>query len=283
MADEFPKRALAPTLREARQRLGLSQLELAGRLGVTRSLVADWEDAEAVPDPDAIRNLAAVLQLDPEALSSQRTLALFAALIRARNKIEPPQDPKREGTKSGGVAPTQQGAGKPPTKSTTAAPPRLSGTAAEKAIQSTTKPVVFIVHGHDEALKEQVARVVERISDARVVILHEQADGGKTVIEKFEMHASGARFAIVLLTPDDEVAHGADRRARQNVILELGYFLGKIGRSKVCALYKGPLELPSDIAGVLYKQVDSGGGWRLELGRELSEAGISVDLNRLYA
>lgn len=91
-------------------------------------------------------------------------------------------------------------------------------------------------------------------------------------------------FAVVLLTPDDIGAAGADpdklqRRARQNVLLELGYFIGKLNRKHVCALYVGPLELPSDYLGVGYVALDPGGGWRLQLARELRTAGFAVDMN----
>lgn len=142
---------------------------------------------------------------------------------------------------------------------------------------------IFVVHGHDEAAKESVSRFIERLG-LHAVILHEQPNAGRTIIEKFEHHSKVA-FAVVLLTPDDV---GASRntpdelklRARQNVIFELGYFVGKIGRNRVCALYKEGVELPSDIHGVLYVPMDSSGGWRLMLAKELKQAGFEVDLNR---
>ncbi|MGA2645760.1 MAG: nucleotide-binding protein [Candidatus Sulfotelmatobacter sp.] len=142
--------------------------------------------------------------------------------------------------------------------------------------------LVFLVHGHDDAVKESVARFLERL-DLKPVILHEQPNQGKTVIEKFEAH-SDVGFAVVLLTPDDVggLASSPDklsRRARQNVILELGYFIGRLGRAKVCALYKEGVEIPSDIHGVLYVPYDAGNGWRLQLANEIRAAGIAVDLN----
>jgi predicted nucleotide-binding protein len=114
---------------------------------------------------------------------------------------------------------------------------------------------VFVVHGHDEGAKQSVARVLERL-ELEPVILHEQPDQGRTVIEKFEDY-SDVGFAVVLLTPDDmgyAVAANpktAKPRARQTVIMELGYFLGKLGRGRVCALYRHGVELPSDFSGVL--------------------------------
>src|SRR5258708_3203815 len=142
---------------------------------------------------------------------------------------------------------------------------------------------VFVVHGHDEAARESVARFLERIG-LEAVILHEQATGGRTIVEKLE-HYADVDFSVVLLTPDDVggvKASSPDKlqpRARQNVILELGFFVGKLDRQHVCALYKGQLELPSDYLGVGYVALDEGGGWRLQLAKELRSAGFSVDMN----
>ena len=143
---------------------------------------------------------------------------------------------------------------------------------------------IFIVHGHDEAAKQEVARVIEKL-DLHAIILHEQPDKGRTIIEKFEHH-SYVGFAVVLLTPDDmsyqkDPPSEVKPRARQNVVLELGYFIDILGRSSVCALRKGDVEIPNDIAGVLYKTMDASGAWRFELAREIKAAGIDVDLNKL--
>ena len=143
---------------------------------------------------------------------------------------------------------------------------------------------VFVVHGHDEALKLDVARFVEKLG-LEVVILAEQANQGRTIIEKFEAHAEDAGFAIVLLTPDDVGAPVANSsvlksRARQNVILELGYFIGKLTRSRVCALHKGDVELPSDILGVVYLSIS--GNWKLELAAEMKMAWPDLDLNKAH-
>lgn len=146
---------------------------------------------------------------------------------------------------------------------------------------------VFVVHGHDNEAKLIVARFIEHCG-LRPVILHEEADEGRTVIEKFE-ETSNVAFAIVLLTPDDvgalAPAAGADPslqpRARQNVILELGYFLGKLGRKGVCALRRGDVEIPSDFAGVIYTPLDANEGWKFTLARELKRAGLEVDLERV--
>lgn len=143
---------------------------------------------------------------------------------------------------------------------------------------------IFIVHGHDEGARETVARFLERMG-FEAIILHEQANRGHTVMEKIQHHGD-VGFAVVLLTPDDE---GRSRRggelesrARQSVLLELGYFIGRLGRDKVCALKRGDLEIPSDFAGVVWEKMDEGNGWKLALARELKAAGHEVDLNKAF-
>ncbi|HVX41980.1 MAG TPA: nucleotide-binding protein [Gemmatimonadaceae bacterium] len=140
----------------------------------------------------------------------------------------------------------------------------------------------FVVHGHDEASRETVARFLEKLG-ITAVILHEQATEGRTLVEKLE-HYADVDFAVVLLTPDDIGAASSSRddlkpRARQNVVLELGFFVGKLGRKNVCALHRGPLDLPSDYLGVGYVPLDDGGGWRLQLAKELRTAGFAIDMN----
>jgi predicted nucleotide-binding protein len=150
-----------------------------------------------------------------------------------------------------------------------------------------TSRTVFIVHGHDEATKQSVARFLERL-DLEVVILHERPDRGKTVIEKLEASSSEVdiAYAIVILTPDDVGAQISEKdklrpRARQNVVFELGYFIAKLGRQRVRALYTEGVELPSDYQGVLYTPLDKPGAWKLELAREIKAAGIAIDLNKI--
>jgi hypothetical protein len=137
---------------------------------------------------------------------------------------------------------------------------------------------IFLVHGRDEPDKETVARFIERLG-MEVVILHEQPNGGKTIIEKLERNVEDVGFALVLLTPDDigasrEELDKLQPRARQNVIFELGLFVGILGRHRVCALHKGSLELPSDYQGVLYIPMDQQGGWRTQVVKELEAAGF---------
>ncbi len=141
---------------------------------------------------------------------------------------------------------------------------------------------VFIVHGRDDGPREAVARFLERLG-FKPVILHEQANLSRTVIEKVEAH-SDVGFAIVLLTPDDEgnlVGERPRPRPRQNVLLELGYFIGKLTRQRVCTLKVGDLEIPSDWRGVIDEPFDAGGGWKQTLARELDAAGYEIDWNKV--
>lgn len=116
------------------------------------------------------------------------------------------------------------------------------------------------------------------------MILHEQANRGRTVIEKVEAN-SDVGFAVILLTADDEGrVRGGDAleaRPRQNVLLELGYFIARLGRENVCTFKKGELEIPSDFAGIVWTLMDASGGWRLELAKELKAAGYTIDWNRV--
>ena len=142
---------------------------------------------------------------------------------------------------------------------------------------------IFIIHGRDNETKETLARFLEHLN-LKPIILHEQSNRGRTIIEKFEQHAQ-VGFAVALLTPDDvgalqEGTRNLKPRARQNVIFEFGYFIGRLGRNRVCALTKGSVEIPSDYDGVVYIPLDDTGGWRMELVKELKGAGIAVDANR---
>ena len=139
---------------------------------------------------------------------------------------------------------------------------------------------VFIVHGHDEEAKYAVARFIKGLG-LKAIILDEQVNKGQTIIEKFEREANNARFAIVLLTPDDVGAPKDDKdklqlRARQNVILELGYFLHKLGRERVCVLCKEGVERPSDIHGIVYVPMDSADEWKPKLRQEMEHAGLPI-------
>ena len=145
---------------------------------------------------------------------------------------------------------------------------------------------VFLVHGRNEEIKQTVARVLVQL-DLEPIILHEQPDMGRTIIEKFAAHGADVGFAVILMTADDrggprEASPDAySLRARQNVLLEMGFFLGRLTRKRVCVLYDASVEMPSDYSGVLYKKLDEAGAWKLELAREIRTAGIDIDLNKL--
>jgi predicted nucleotide-binding protein len=146
---------------------------------------------------------------------------------------------------------------------------------------------VFVVHGHDEGALQAVARFLELIG-LKAIVLREQPDQGRTIIEKFEACAREVGFAVILLTPDDlrgtAVATAQAARARQNVIFELGYFVGSLGRGRACLLRKGDVEIPSDLFGVIYSDFDHPGeGWKVKLARELKAAEFEFDSAKVLA
>jgi predicted nucleotide-binding protein len=151
----------------------------------------------------------------------------------------------------------------------------------------TKSKEIFIVHGQDEGMKQHVARVIDALG-LEPVILHERPSMGRTIIEKFDANAD-VNFAIILLSPDDlaypKIANpkSAKARARQNVVFEFGYFVGKLNRQNVLPLFRneGNFEMPTDLLGVVYVTYDSGGGWKATLVRELKQAGYDVDANKV--
>lgn len=149
--------------------------------------------------------------------------------------------------------------------------------------QKIDRSKVFIVHGHDNEAKLEVARFITKIG-FEPIILHEQVSASKTIIEKIEAY-SDVGFGVVIYTPCDVGAKsGASEslngRARQNVVFEHGFLIGKLGRANVCPLVKGCVETPNDISGVVYTSMDNA-NWQLELAKELREAGYSVDMNKV--
>jgi predicted nucleotide-binding protein len=141
---------------------------------------------------------------------------------------------------------------------------------------------IFLVHGRDLARRETVRRFLETVTDRAVVVLAEQPNRGQDVLGKLLSHAQQAAFAVVLLTADDIGGlNGGELspRARQNVVFELGLFIGLLGRDKVAALNESTVELPTDFSGVAYIPVN-GESWAMELARELKAAGIEVSLDR---
>ncbi|ABN57668.1 putative nucleotide-binding protein containing TIR-like domain protein [anaerobic digester metagenome] len=175
----------------------------------------------------------------------------------------------------------------------------------EMKINITSKPKkqdrrVFIVHGHNEQTKDEVEKFLTKYS-LEPIILHKQANLGKTIIEKVEHYSNSVRFAIILLTGDDigakkntphnppsfqtkkgtliandqwknAILDNLKKRARQNVIFEFGYFVGLLGRENVIILYEDGVELPSDTQGLLYISLNS--DWQNQLVNEIKAVGI---------
>lgn len=117
------------------------------------------------------------------------------------------------------------------------------------------------------------------------IILHKQANMGKTIIEKIEKYTD-VGFGIVLYTPDDEgrVKGNSElsSRARQNVVFEHGYLIGKLGRDRVCALVVDNVEKPGDIDGIVYVNVDDNGYWKVALAKDMKAVGFNIDLNKAF-
>ena len=150
-------------------------------------------------------------------------------------------------------------------------------------VRTHSNPNIFIVHGHDNLSKTEVARFIEG-NGLEAVILNEKSSSGKTIIEKIEEYSNVA-FAIVLLTPDDKGCAFTNSeylnlrvRARQNVIFEHGYLMSKLGRERVCALVKGNVEIPSDLMGIVYVTFDEDGAWKMKIANEMKTVGIDINL-----
>jgi predicted nucleotide-binding protein len=149
-----------------------------------------------------------------------------------------------------------------------------------------TKPKVFLVHGRESGSKHEVARFLEKIG-LDVVILHERAHKGRTLIVKFQEEGAGLVFAVVLMTGDDvgrlRTAAPSDERprARQNVVFELGFFIGRLGPERVCALIEPNVDKPSDLDGIAYVSFDDSSDWQRELARELKAAKVPFDPSRM--
>ena len=137
---------------------------------------------------------------------------------------------------------------------------------------------VFIVHGHDEIAKLEMADFVKELG-LEPIILHLQASSGRTIIEKIE-HYSNVGFGIVLYTPCDIGSKVGELtgnyRARQNVVFEHGFLIGKLSRARVTAVVKGSVETPNDISGVVYVSMDSQNSWQEELKKEMRSVGYNV-------
>lgn len=164
----------------------------------------------------------------------------------------------------------------------------------EKSKVEASADKVFIVHGHGELIKVTVARTLEQLG-LKPIILHEQEDYGNTIIEKFESNATDIGFAIVLLTADDMGISRKDieksntenrepkasKRARQNVVFEMGYFMGKLDRAHVFLLLEDGVEKPGDLDGIVYTLIDSEGMWKIKLAKRLKAVGYKVNIDAI--
>ena len=153
---------------------------------------------------------------------------------------------------------------------------------SKKKKTRSDKAKVFIVHGHDTEAKLEIARFIDKLG-FEPIILNEQVNDGMTIIEKIEKY-SNVSFGIVLYTPCD-VGYAKNKekekmaRARQNVVFEHGYLIGKLGRNNVCALVKDSVEVPNDISGIVYIPLDNNGGWKIPLAKEMKSSGYEIDFN----
>lgn len=144
------------------------------------------------------------------------------------------------------------------------------------------KSKIFIVHGQDDELKNEVSSFLKKL-DLTPIILHEQANSGKTIIEKIE-HYTDVNYAIILYTPCDiggKTKEGLKARARQNVVFEHGYLMSKIKRENISVLKKGDLEFPNDLAGKVYINATND-SWKFSLIKELKAAKFDIDVNKYF-
>jgi predicted nucleotide-binding protein len=152
--------------------------------------------------------------------------------------------------------------------------------AAPEVAEAPTPPNrVFVVHGRDEAARGQVVEFLRHLG-LEAIVLHEQPNMGRHLLTKFIDEAELVAFAVVLMTADDVGGTSGDSvrpRARQNVILELGYFLSHLGQARVCALISPGLETPSDFDGVVYIEMSENDRWKDELRPELIAGRIPVE------
>ncbi|MEA2164282.1 MAG: hypothetical protein QOK37_2409 [Thermoanaerobaculia bacterium] len=243
--------------------MGKSEADVVAQL---RSLGVDISGPEQGIEPEAIQAL----------ISGRKLTYRSKVVISARDRVIPPRPRPRPVAKQEPLAPPVE------RKSST----EISGgellwalrQIAERERQQASNEV-FIVHGHDN-VRHAVAGFLSSLS-LSPIMLDDKPNRGQTIIEKLEHHAFTS-FAVVLLTPDDEGrkkgAPSLKSRPRQNVILELGYFLARLGRHRVCALYVPGVELPSDMHGVLYVELDDRGGWKYRLQQEMVAVGIPISV-----
>jgi len=259
-----------------------------------RDLARVWEDLRSSASdatPDEYRKLLAKAQRlygqtrhlidEPYWTSYGRSVNAFQQVLGQPNLLAARNDPFWENSWGGCSSAIQQAVGRQRERIA-----ELKLRAATVGAAAGLKPPpakVFIVHGHDRTVLSEVARFLDKL-DIESIILMEQPHGGRTLMEKLERNSDVA-YAVVLCTADD-LGRAKDEeelqpRPRQNVILELGYFIGSLGRDNLCVLREEALDMPSDFHGVGYHVLDSGGAWQLSLAKEMKAAGLPVDLNKL--
>lgn len=148
----------------------------------------------------------------------------------------------------------------------------------DKIVHKSKGDTVFIIHSHDEALKDAVQLFLQ-VAGVHYVVLHQLPDKGRNIIDKLIQEGEAANYAIALLSPDDDLASG--KRARQNVILEIGYFLGRLGKERVRMLVKGDVEIPSDLLGILFQKYTADSHWKSKMTQELQAVGIQVNMDAI--
>lgn len=155
---------------------------------------------------------------------------------------------------------------------------------ATTSLQPEQSKNVFIVHGHDTLLRTEVEMMITQLG-YNPIVLFKEADKGQTIIEKLESKSSEVVFCIVLYTACDKGCaknqNELKSRARQNVVFEHGMMCAKLGRERVVALLEDGVEMPGDLSGVIYKEIDSHGRWKYDVAREMQEVGLDVDLNKI--
>ena len=143
---------------------------------------------------------------------------------------------------------------------------------------------VFVVHGHDDALRNEVELFL-KTGELNPIILKDKPNASRHILEKFIEESNHSKFAIILFTPDDigylESKPEEEHRPRQNVIFELGYFIHKLGKEKVCVLKKGDVKELSDFKGILYTPYDDNGSWKNKIANEMKTQGIPINKDKI--
>lgn len=293
-------KTMCRTVYDLRNNMKLISLDCSTRDGTI--LIIDANSQLTIHEPDKLvdldKLLAAVQKVGvhaaandfPDAPTSVQPLAAQESVARYRrlaNTGSGEYEPELANALTN-LAPLLNQTGRPAEAQALRATPRPTEPSAgaqapqkkEAAVTDPNAPQrIFIVHGRDTDAVNDVKVRVFNMTGIMPQILADQPGGGDTIIEKFEREANQSNYAIVLLTPDDEgrvKGSGGvlQARARQNVILELGYFFGKLGRKNVVVL-NGDVEQPSDVHGLNYISYGKG-TWTEELRAELRLAGFKL-------